>query len=128
VQGAEQRILAAGADPRPLFRFPLGDRDERTIAAVNDLGYVAVRWTVDTLGWKGTSGGMSAQEVTDRAVNALRPGEIVLMHLGSNPEDGTTLDADALPGMIERMRAAGYAFVTLDALLSTEDRRRLAAG
>jgi peptidoglycan/xylan/chitin deacetylase (PgdA/CDA1 family) len=128
VQGAEQRILAAGADPRPLFRFPFGDRDERTIAAVNDLGYVAVRWTVDTLGWKGTSGGMSAQEVTDRAMNALRPGEIVLMHLGSNPEDGTTLDADALPDMIERMRAAGYTFVTLDALLSTEDRRRLAAG
>ena len=128
VRGAEERILAAGADPRPLFRFPFGDRDERTIAAVNDLGYVAVRWTVDTLGWRGTSGGMSAQEVTDRAVNALRPGEIVLMHVGSNPEDGTTLDADALPGMIERMRAAGYAFVTLDALLSTEDRRRLAAG
>ena len=128
VRGAEGRILAAGADPRPLFRFPFGDRDERTIAAVNDLGYIAVRWTVDTLGWRGTSGGMSAQEVADRAVNALRPGEIVLMHLGSNPEDGTTLDADALPDMIERMRAAGYTFVTLDALLSTEDRRRLAAG
>ena len=128
VQGAEQRILAAGADPRPLFRFPFGDRDERTIAAVNDLGYVAVRWTVDTLGWQGTSGGMSAQEVTDRAMDALRPGEIVLMHLGSNPEDGTTLDADALPDMIERMRAAGYTFVTLDALLSTEGRRRLVAG
>jgi peptidoglycan/xylan/chitin deacetylase (PgdA/CDA1 family) len=127
-QDAEQRILAAGADPRPLFRFPFGDRDERTIAAVNDLGYVAVRWTVDTLGWKGTSGGMSAQKVTDRAMDALRPGEIVLMHLGSNPEDGTTLDADALPDMNERMRAAGYTFVTLDALLSTEDRRRLAAG
>ena len=128
VRDAEQRILAAGADPRPLFRFPFGDRDERTIAAVNDLGYVAVRWTVDTLGWRGTSGGVSAQEVADRAVNALRPGEIVLMHVGSNPEDGTTLDADALPDMIGRMRAAGYTFVTLDALLSTEDRRRLAAG
>jgi peptidoglycan/xylan/chitin deacetylase (PgdA/CDA1 family) len=128
VQGAEQRILAAGADPRPLFRFPFGDRDERTIAAVNDLGYVAVRWTVDTLGWRGTSGGMSAQEVADRAVDALRPGEIVLMHLGSNPQDGTTLDADALPDVIERMRAADYTFVTLDALISTDDRRRLAAG
>jgi hypothetical protein len=30
--------------------------------------------------------------------------------------------------MVERVRAAGYTFVTLDALLSTEDRRRLAAG
>jgi peptidoglycan/xylan/chitin deacetylase (PgdA/CDA1 family) len=128
VQGAEQRILAAGADPRPLFRFPFGDRDERTIAAVNDLGYVAVRWTVDTLGWKGTSGGMSAQQVTARAMGALRPGEIVLMHLGANPEDGTTLDADALPDMIQRMGAAGYTFVTLDALLATEGRRRSTAG
>ncbi|WP_208983509.1 hypothetical protein [Geodermatophilus obscurus] len=71
---------------------------------------------------------MSAQQVADRAMNALRPGEIVLMHLGSHPEDGTTLDADALPDMIERMRAADYTFVTLDALISTEDRRRLAAG
>ena len=44
------------------------------------------------------------------------------------PEDGTTLDADALPDMLEQVRAAGYTFVTRDALLSTEDRRRLTAG
>jgi len=117
VQDAERAISAAGADPRPLFRFPFGDRDGRTIAAVNGLGYVAVRWTVDTLGWKGTSGGITAQQVTDRAVGALQPGEIVLMHIGSNPDDGSTLDADALPGMIQRMRAAGYDFVTLDTLV-----------
>jgi hypothetical protein len=41
------------------------------------------------------------------------------MHVGSNPDDGTTLDADALPSMIGRLRAAGYGFVTLDALLGT---------
>jgi peptidoglycan-N-acetylglucosamine deacetylase len=114
---AERAISAAGADPRPLFRFPFGDRDARTIAAVNGQGYLAVRWTVDTLGWKGTSGGLSAAQVADRAVGALRPGEIVLMHIGSNPDDGTTLDADALGGVITRMRAEGYDFVTLDALL-----------
>jgi len=51
-------------------------------------------------------------------VNALRPGAIVLMHIGSNPDDGTTLDADALPGTIDRMRAAGYSFVTMDSLLA----------
>ena len=107
VAGAQQAIQAGGADPRPLFRFPFGDRDARTIAVVNDLGYLPVRWTVDTLGWKGTSGGLTAQQVSDRAVDALRPGAIVLMHVGSNPDDGTTLDADALPGMIDRMRAAG---------------------
>ena len=118
VRGAEQTILAAGADPRPLFRFPFGERDARTIAAVNSLGYVAVRWTVDTLGWKGTSGGVNAQAVADRTLAALQPGEIVLMHIGSNPDDGSTLDADALPDIIDRITAAGYGFATLDALLA----------
>ncbi|MHC6230757.1 polysaccharide deacetylase family protein [Arthrobacter sp. MMS24-T111] len=118
VRSAEQAILAAGADPRPLFRFPYGERDARTIAAVNALGYVAVRWTVDTLGWKGTSGGASVQSVAHRVRAGLQPGEIVLMHIGSNPDDGTTLDADALAQVIDRIRAAGYGFVTLEAPLA----------
>lgn len=118
VRGAERDIRdITGGDPRPFFRFPFGDRDARTIEAVNDLGYVAVRWTVDTLGWQGTSGGRSAAEVTERVLDTARPGQIVLMHAGSHPTDGSTLDADALPGMIAGLRAAGYDFVTLDALL-----------
>jgi peptidoglycan/xylan/chitin deacetylase (PgdA/CDA1 family) len=116
VVGTQQVLAGAGADPRPLFRFPFGDRDDRTIAAVNDLGYVAVRWTVDTLGWQGTTEGRSAASVTERAMAALRPGAIVLMHVGSHPQDGSTLDADALPGLIDRLRAAGYGFVTLESL------------
>ena len=117
LRAAEQAILAAGGDPRPLFRFPLGDRDARTIATVNRLGYLPVRWTVDTLGWKGSSGGITARIVADRVMARLQPGEIVLMHVGSNPNDGTTLDADALPAIIDRIRQAGYGFTTLDALL-----------
>ncbi|HEX8865175.1 MAG TPA: polysaccharide deacetylase family protein [Lentzea sp.] len=114
---AEQVLMRTGADPRPLFRFPYGDRDARTIAAVNAQGYAAVRWTVDTLGWQGTTGGGSARRVVDRTIGALQPGEIVLMHIGSHPEDGSTLDADALPEVITAMRARGYEFVTLDALV-----------
>ena len=115
--GAEAAINAGGGTARPLFRFPFGERDARTIAAVNAQGYVAVRWTVDTLGWKGTSGGINVKTVLDRTLAGLRPGEIVLMHIGSNPDDGSTLDADALPQLISRLRAAGYGFTTLDALL-----------
>lgn len=119
VRGAERDIVDfAAGDPRPLFRFPFGDRDARTIEAINNLGYVAVRWTVDTLGWQGTSGGRSAEEVTQRVVSTATPGQIVLMHVGSHPTDGTMLDADALPDVIAALRAAGYRFVTLDALLS----------
>ena len=117
VQGAQQAILRANsADTRPLFRFPYGDVNSRVLADVNRLGYVAVRWTVDSLGWEGTSGGQSAQSVTNRVLAAAQPGEIVLMHLGSNPDDGTTLDAAALPAIIDGLRARGYGFVALRAL------------
>lgn len=119
MRGAQQAILRAnGADSRPLFRFPFGDVNSRVLADVNRLGYVGVRWTVDSLGWKGTSGGQTVQSVVNRVLAAAQPGEIVLMHMGSNPDDGTTLDAAALPAIIDGLRARGYGFVTLDALTS----------
>jgi len=115
---AEAQIRAAGGtDPRPLFRFPFGDRNSHTIAVVNGAGYVAVRWTVDSLGWKGKAGG-GVPEVVARVTGKARPGEIVLMHVGSNPDDGSTLDADALPAVIAQLRQGGYGFVTLAALLA----------
>ena len=117
VLNAQQAILSAnGADPRPLFRFPNGDVNSRVLGDVNRLNYVAVRWTVDTLGWKGTNpGGQTVQTVINRVLGALQPGEIVLMHVGS-ANDHTTLDAGALPSIINSIRARGYTFVTLRAL------------
>ena len=113
VDSARSAILrTTGRDPQPLFRFPFGDYDGRTLATVNGLGYVAVGWTVDTLGWKGRSGGSSVGEVTARVAGSRAPGQIVLMHLGAAP-DGTTLDADALSQVIQQARAAGYMFGTV---------------
>jgi peptidoglycan/xylan/chitin deacetylase (PgdA/CDA1 family) len=109
-------LLANGAETRPFFRFPFGDVDSRVLGIVNNLGYVGVRWTVDTLGWQGTSGGMTAQKVFDRVLAGLQPGEIVLMHVGSNPDDGSMLDAAALPQIVDAIRARGYTFVTMSAL------------
>jgi peptidoglycan/xylan/chitin deacetylase (PgdA/CDA1 family) len=109
-------VSVAGADPWPWFRFPYGDRNAHTISVVNSVGFVPVGWTVDTLGWKGTSGGITVQTVVNRVLASLRPGEIVLMHCGSNPTDHSTLDASALPTVIKDLRARGYSFVTLDAL------------
>jgi peptidoglycan/xylan/chitin deacetylase (PgdA/CDA1 family) len=116
VGGAQQIMSVTGKNPAPLFRFPYGDADARTIAIANQAGYVPVRWTVDTLGWQGTAGHISAAVVVSRVLAAARPGEIVLMHVGSNPDDHTTFDADALAQVIGGLRARGYSFVTLDAL------------
>ena len=99
-------------DTRPWFRFPYGDSDLRTRQIVADLGFRAVGWTVDTLGWKGRAGG-GQDDVVRRVLGALGPGTIVLMHVGANPDDQTTFDADALPRLIAAVRAAGYGFTTV---------------
>lgn len=118
VRRAETAILeTTGEDPRRFFRFPFGARDQHTIDVVNSLCYVPFRWTVDTLGWKGTSGGMTVRKVVLRVLDAAAPGAIVLMHVGSNPDDGSTLDADALPRVIYRLRLEGYEFVRLSRVL-----------
>ena len=117
LERAERAIRArTGRDPRPLFRFPYGARDARTIALVNDLGYGSIRWTVDTLGWKGVGGKQTAASVRARVLSALRAGAIILMHVGSAP-DGSTLDADALPSIIASIRARGYRLVDVAAFV-----------
>lgn len=123
IQQAETAIReATGRDPRPCFRFPFGARDARTIDLVNDAGYGGFRWTVDTLGWQGTSGGRSVDSVVARVLDTAQPGQIVLLHVGSHPTDGSTLDADALPRIIEELSARDYRFITLP------DALRLASG
>jgi peptidoglycan/xylan/chitin deacetylase (PgdA/CDA1 family) len=113
VAQAESAIAGAtGRDTHPLFRFPFGARDARTIGIVNSMGYGSIRWTVDTLGWQGTSGGQSEASVVSRVMNAASAGEIVLMHVGSAP-DGSTLDASALPAVIQGLQARGFRFVNL---------------
>ncbi|WP_343907101.1 polysaccharide deacetylase family protein [Nocardioides aquiterrae] len=121
VRRAEATIRATtGEDPRRFFRFPYGARTDHLIGLVNGLCYVPFGWTVDTLGWEGTSGGQTEATVVARVLAAAEPGAIVLMHVGSNPDDGTTLDADALPTIIARLRDRGYHFVRLDRVMSAD--------
>lgn len=116
LQRAEAAITPlTGRAAKPLFRFPYGDRSATTIATVNDAGYVPFRWTVDSLGWQGTSGGQTAAGVCSRVLGSLQPGQVVLLHVGAHPTDGSTLDAAALTCIIDGVRSRGYGFFTLDA-------------
>lgn len=115
--GAAAIELATGKDSHPVFRFPFGASNQHMIDLVNSLGYGAINWTVDTRGWQGTSGGQDVQKIVDRVLAGLQPGEIVIMHVGSHPTDRSTLDADALPLIIQEIRARGYGFATIDQYL-----------
>lgn len=106
-----------GKSTKPLFRFPFGDRTSYDIQVVNNAGYIPIRWTIDTLGWKGVTEGYTAAVVRQRVLDGLRPGAIVLMHVGAHPQDRSTPDADALQGIIDDLRARGYTFATVSELL-----------
>jgi peptidoglycan/xylan/chitin deacetylase (PgdA/CDA1 family) len=112
-RGAWWIRAVTGQRSRPLFRFPYGARNERTIEVVNSMGYASVRWSIDTWGWMGRSEGQSVASVVRRVSDHLAPGAIVLMHVGV-ARDGSLLDAEALPRVISVVRARGYGFVTLD--------------
>ena len=117
VRQAQRSLDAiAGADPRPLFRFPYGATSAAAIDAIHALGYGCVGWSLDTLGWQGTSD-VSVASIVHAVHHGLRPGMIVLMHVGANPDDASTLDADALPRVIRTIRAHGYGFVALPEVL-----------
>lgn len=103
----------SGHGPRPLFRFPYGDRDARTVRVVNGLGYTSVRWSIDTWGWMGPTEGQSRATVIHRVATMLTPGAIVLLHIGAN-RDGSTLDADALPAILTLLERRGYRTVGLE--------------
>jgi peptidoglycan/xylan/chitin deacetylase (PgdA/CDA1 family) len=61
----------------------------------------------------GRSEGQSVGSVVRRVSDNLQPGAIVLMHVGV-AQDGSLLDASALPRVISLVRARGYRFVKLD--------------
>jgi peptidoglycan/xylan/chitin deacetylase (PgdA/CDA1 family) len=100
-----EALAAAGVpDPRPLFRFPYGARDSRTLAAVGAEGYISVYWTIDTLDWKPER---TPAEVKEAILSRVAPGSIVLMHVGGRQT------AEVLPQVIVELKARGYGFVDL---------------
>ncbi|MEU9099935.1 polysaccharide deacetylase family protein [Streptomyces sp. NPDC048361] len=109
---------ATGIVPLPFFRFPYGETTPEQIAEVNRLGYADIEWTTDTTGYKGTATGMTVQKAVKRAIDALRPGAIIQMHVGSLDGQGAVLDAQALAQIIDAVRTHGYTITSLNTLLA----------
>lgn len=120
IAGAENAFAALDGRFQPFLRPPYGDRSTATLHSVSEAGYINIRWTIDSLGWKGTSGGQTKDTVRDKVLKNASPGAIIMMHLGSNPDDKTHLDSQALPEIIEQLRADGYTFVTLSELIEMD--------
>lgn len=106
---ASEATLSAlvGRSTMPFWRPPYGDHDVGVLDDAGAIGYTrTVLWTVDSLGWSG----LDADAIVERVLSAAEPGAIVLLHAGSQSQDGP-----ALGRIIDGLRAEGYSFTTLAA-------------
>lgn len=109
---------ASGAVPLPFFRFPYGETNLQHIAEVNELGFADIEFTTDTNGYLGAAGGMTADKAVQRALDGLRPGAILQMHIGVPDDRSPVLDAEVLPRIIEAFQSRGYRITDLRDLVS----------
>lgn len=88
------------------FRFPGGNADARTVAAVEALGYTIVHWR-----WPSGDPDkhISAKKLESYALSATKPGDVLIFHINGNGAH----TAEALPAIVEGLKAKGYRFVLL---------------
>lgn len=84
--------------PVELFRPPYGAYNDSLINVAEVLGLTTIQWSVDSLDWKG----LSAMEITNRILNGVRNGSIILCHNNSDHI------LDALPIVLDRLQKRGY--------------------
>jgi peptidoglycan/xylan/chitin deacetylase (PgdA/CDA1 family) len=110
---AARQLSVDVADPavRTLFRPPHGRFRPATIAVAQRLGFDTVLWTDDPGDWRN----VGAAAIVAHVVRFATSPEIVLLH------NGRPATVAALPQLVARYRAAGYAFVTVGEMLRRVD-------
>lgn len=94
-----------------LFRAPYGSYNNTMLQLTDSLNLKTIQWTIDTLDWKGLSGG----EMVSRVQNKLTNGAIILCHNNSdNILDGLEL-------ILNRLTASGYKFVSVGDLIMKDN-------
>jgi len=92
------------------FRPPEGRYSDRLLADARRLGMSVVTWDVDPEDWLS----QDPAGIRERALAAVQPGSIVLMHDGGGDRTGTERSLSAL---IDALRARDYELVTVSELL-----------
>ncbi|CAM3972636.1 polysaccharide deacetylase family sporulation protein PdaB [Cohnella lubricantis] len=93
-----------------LIRMPNGDFDKRVLRVAESMNYKVIQWDTDSLDWKNP--GVDA--IVSKVVTKAHPGDIILLHAS----DSCKQTHEALPIIIDQLRAQGYEFVTVSQLLS----------
>lgn len=105
IGSTNQIILQTSGVVPQVMRPPYGATNSEIITTST---MPQILWSVDPMDWKDRD----AQIVTDRIVGAAERGAIVLAH------DVYPTTVDAMPSVIEQLKAQGYTFATVDELLN----------
>ena len=94
----------AGRHTTPYWRPPFGALDTTLAGVAASAGYpYTIMWSTDTIDWRTVAdGGPTASDIAAKVIAGRKAGAIVLMHLGG------WNTRDALPAMVQGLRAAGY--------------------
>ncbi|ANS74599.1 chitooligosaccharide deacetylase [Paenibacillus yonginensis] len=102
-----------------LIRPPYGEVNEEQVRWARHGRYKIVNWNVDSQDWKG----ISKEEVIRNVLDHAGPGSIILQHAGGGVGSDLSGTIEALPVIIDELKARGYRFVTVPELLHTPEYR-----
>ena len=114
IQQASQRLQAiTGQKPLPLYRAPGGKTSPALLAAARSCGYAHVGWApAGFLGDELPSDKFSNAALLQKALRDIRPGDILLAHLGIWSRQDPWAPA-VLEPLITGLKARGFCFATL---------------
>ncbi len=107
IESCNKKIKAVTNKEVTLFRPPYGEYDNSVVKSCNDAKMHCVQWNIDSLDWKDPS----PQDMVSRIKEKLCPGSIILLH------NGAKNTPEALPLIIEAIKAQGYDIVPISKLL-----------
>ena len=110
IDSVNDRLEALTGQRAVFFRPPFGDYDDTLISTLQARKMVGVQWNVDSLDWKGISGG----QIAERILSRVDKGSIILCHNNSDHI------LEALPMVLLGLKNKGLQAVRIDELVLTE--------
>jgi peptidoglycan-N-acetylmuramic acid deacetylase len=98
-----------GTDMVKVFRPPMGEYSERTLAVAHNMGYKTIFWSFAHRDWE-TNNQPGKTATYNTVMQRYHNGSIMLLHAVSSS------NTEALPEIIDSFREKGYSFGTLDQL------------
>lgn len=116
-QEESERVLTEilGSAPR-LYRPPFGLVNPRIGQMIDERQLVHVHWSVKAMDGIASA---TVERVVRRVAPGLRDGAIVLLHDAAERDDRVPVAIEALPAILDAMRARNLPAVTVDELLGT---------